>query len=111
MTAAGRRRSASLGCRGPSWWPLRYNTPVHNPPAPEHESRPFGLFHNQIVMQSAAYQNGLWIVAVAKCGDEEGVPMIAGTQIIAPSGHRRHDRHRGRRVDHRDLRPGHGEIL
>ena len=73
-----------LGLQGAELVALGYNTPVHNPPAPEHDA--FGLFHNQIVMQSAAYQNGLWIVAVAKCGDEEGVPMIAGTQIIAPSG-------------------------
>src|SRR3546814_19146130 len=37
-------------------------------------------------MQSGAYQNGTWVVGVAKAGSEEGVPMIAGTQIIAPSG-------------------------
>ena len=37
-------------------------------------------------MQAGAYQNGAWVVGVAKCGNEEGVPMIAGSQIIAPSG-------------------------
>src|SRR3546814_13492932 len=37
-------------------------------------------------MQAGAYQNGSWVVGVAKVGSEEGVPMIAGTQIIAPSG-------------------------
>jgi predicted amidohydrolase len=73
-----------MGLQGAELIVLGYNTPVHNPPAPEHDA--LGLFHNQIVMQSAAYQNGTWIVGVAKAGNEEGVPMIAGTQIIAPSG-------------------------
>jgi predicted amidohydrolase len=73
-----------MGLQGAELIMLGYNTPVHNPPAPEHDA--LGLFHNQIVMQSAAYQNGTWIVGVAKAGNEEGVPMIAGTQIIAPSG-------------------------
>jgi len=27
-----------------------------------------------------------WVVGVAKAGNEEGVPMIGGSQIIAPSG-------------------------
>lgn len=63
---------------------LGYNTPVHNPPAPDHDD--LSLFHNQLVMQAGAYQNGMWVVGVAKAGDEEGVPMIGGSQIIAPSG-------------------------
>jgi predicted amidohydrolase len=37
-------------------------------------------------MQSGAYQNGSWVVGVAKCGKEEGVDQIAGSAIIAPSG-------------------------
>jgi predicted amidohydrolase len=63
---------------------LGYNTPFHNPPAPEHDR--LSYFHNQIVMQSAAYQNGTWIVAVAKAGEEEGCDLIGGTCIIAPTG-------------------------
>ena len=63
---------------------IGYNTPVHNPPAPEHDR--LGDFHNHLVMQSGAYQNGTWVVGVAKAGDEEGVPMIGGSCIIAPSG-------------------------
>src|SRR5690606_37961430 len=35
---------------------IGYNTPVHNPPAPEHDA--LSHFHNQLVMQSGAYQNG-----------------------------------------------------
>jgi predicted amidohydrolase len=63
---------------------LGYNTPVHNPPAPEHDH--LGNFHNQLSMQAGAYQNGTWVVGVAKTGAEEGVPMVAQSQIIAPSG-------------------------
>ena len=63
---------------------IGYNTPVHNPPAPEHDE--LGDFHNHLVMQAGAYQNGTFVVGVAKAGDEEGVPMIGGSCIIHPSG-------------------------
>ena len=73
-----------MGLQGAEMILLGYNTPVHNPPAPDHDA--LGLHHNTLVMQAGAYQNGSWVVGVAKAGNEEGVPMIAGTQIIAPSG-------------------------
>jgi predicted amidohydrolase len=57
---------------------------VHNPPAPEHDD--LSLFHNQLVMQAGAYQNGTWVVGVAKAGVEEGVDQIGGSCIVAPSG-------------------------
>ena len=63
---------------------LGYNTPAHNPPAPEQDA--LGPFHNHLVMQAGAYQNGTWVVGVAKCGREEGCDMIGQSQIIAPSG-------------------------
>jgi predicted amidohydrolase len=63
---------------------LGYNTPVHNPPAPEHDH--LADFHNRLVMQSGAYQNGTWVVGVAKCGREEDCDMIGGSMIVAPSG-------------------------
>jgi predicted amidohydrolase len=63
---------------------LGYNTPVHHPPAPEHDL--LSNFHNQLSMQAGAYQNGTWVVGVAKCGREEGCDMIGQSQIIAPSG-------------------------
>jgi len=73
-----------MGLQGVELILLGYNTPVHNPPAPEHDN--LSLFHNQLVMQAGAYQNGTWVVGVAKCGCEEGVDMIGGSSIIAPSG-------------------------
>jgi len=63
---------------------IGYNTPVHNPPAPEHDD--LSQFHNELVMQSGAYQNGSWVVGVAKAGREEGVEQIGNSIIVAPSG-------------------------
>ena len=63
---------------------LGYNTPVHNPPAPEHDA--LGPFHNHLVMQAGAYQNATWVVGVAKCGREEGCDLIGQSAIIASSG-------------------------
>ena len=73
-----------MGLQGVEMITLGYNTPVENPPAPEHDA--VGPFHNHLVMQSGAYQNATWVVGVAKCGNEEGVPMIGQSAIIAPSG-------------------------
>ena len=73
-----------MGLQGVEMVLLRYNTPVHHPPAPEHDL--LGNFHNQLSMQAGAYQNGTWVVGVAKCGREEGCDMIGQSQIIAPSG-------------------------
>jgi predicted amidohydrolase len=63
---------------------LGYNTPVHNPPAPEHDA--LSNFHNQLVMQAGAYQNATWVVGVAKAGREEGIDQIGNSMIVAPSG-------------------------
>ena len=93
-----------LGLQGAELVLIGYNTPVHNPPAPDHDR--LGDFHNHLVMQSGAYQNGTWVVGVAKAGDEEGVPMIGGSAIIAPSaGDRRAVHHARRRGRGRSLRP------
>ena len=73
-----------MGLQGVEMVVLGYNTPTHNPPAPEHDAP--GHFHNQLVMQAGAYQNGTWVVGVAKAGIEEGVMHMGQSQIIAPSG-------------------------
>jgi len=73
-----------MGLQGVEMVLLGYNTPMHHPPAPEHDL--LGNFHNQLSMQAGAYQNGTWVVGVAKCGREEGCDMIGQSQIIAPSG-------------------------
>ena len=73
-----------LGLQGAELVMLGYNTPVHYPPAPEHDH--LQNFHNHLVMQAGAYQNGTWIVGVAKAGSEEGCDLIGGSCIIAPTG-------------------------
>jgi predicted amidohydrolase len=73
-----------MGLQGVEMILLGYNTPAHNPPAPEHDL--LGAFHNHLVMQAGAYQNGTWVVGVAKCGREEECDLLGQSAIIAPSG-------------------------
>ncbi len=63
---------------------IGYNTPVHYVPDPTQDA--LQSFHNHLVMQAGAYQNGCWVVGVAKGGVEEGVELLAESVIIAPSG-------------------------
>jgi len=73
-----------LGLQGAELVMLGYNTPAHYPPVPEHDH--LNDFHNHLVMQAGAYQNGTWVVGVAKAGNEENCDLIGGTCIIAPTG-------------------------
>jgi predicted amidohydrolase len=61
-----------------------YNTPIHFAPDPSQDV--LQGFHNSLVMQAGAYQNGAWVIAAAKGGIEEGVESLAQSSIIAPSG-------------------------
>jgi hypothetical protein len=63
---------------------IGYNTPMHY--APDPSQNPLQSFHNQLVMQAGAYQNGTWVIGVAKGGIEEGVDSLAESVVIAPSG-------------------------
>ena len=73
-----------MGLQGVELILCGYNTPIHYAPDPG-QDRLQG-FHNHLVMQSGAYQNGTWVVGVAKGGVEEGVDSLAESAIIAPSG-------------------------
>ena len=73
-----------MGLQGVELILLGYNTPVHNPAMPQTDD--LGNFHNQLVMQAGAYQNGSFVVGVAKAGMEEGVDQIGQSCAIAPSG-------------------------
>ncbi len=73
-----------LGLGGAELVVLGYNTPLHYPPAPEHDHLQY--FHNELSVQAGCYQNGLWAVAVAKAGMEEGSELIGGSVIVAPTG-------------------------
>ena len=63
---------------------LGYNSPAQLPDWPDQNEH--RAFHHLAPMQAAAYQNGLWIVAAAKAGREEGVDMLAHSCIVAPTG-------------------------
>ncbi len=73
-----------LGLGGAELVMLGYNTPVHFPPAPEHDHLQY--FHNELSVQAGCYQNGMWAVAVAKAGREEGCDLIGGSVIVVPTG-------------------------
>ncbi|MFO1036896.1 MAG: N-carbamoyl-D-amino-acid hydrolase [Geminicoccaceae bacterium] len=73
-----------LGLAGAELVTLGYNTPQHYPPVPQHDH--LQNFHNHLVMRAGAYQNGCWVVGVAKCGVEEGCLLIGQSCIIAPTG-------------------------
>lgn len=73
-----------LGLGGAELVVLGYNTPLHYPPAPQHNHLQY--FHNELSVQAGCYQNGLWAVAVAKAGHEEGCDLIGGSMIVAPTG-------------------------
>ena len=73
-----------MGLQGVEMILCGYNTPLQYIPDPSQD--PLQGFHNALVMQSGAYQNGTFVVGVAKGGVEEGVESLADSSIIAPSG-------------------------
>jgi predicted amidohydrolase len=73
-----------MGLQGVELILCGYNTPIHYAPDPSQDI--LQGFHNSLVMQAGAYQNGTWVVGVAKSGIEEGVDSLGQSCIIAPSG-------------------------
>ena len=73
-----------LGLQGVELVLIGYNTPTLNGLAFEPPHR--RAFHNHLTMQAGAYQNGTWVVGVAKAGREEGVDMLGGSAIVSPNG-------------------------
>lgn len=74
-----------MGLQGVEMVVLGYNTPsINSQKADEGPSR--RLFHNRLSVQSGAYQNATWVIAVAKAGVEDGFPLIGGSLIVDPDG-------------------------
>jgi predicted amidohydrolase len=73
-----------MGLQGVELILCGYNTPIHYAPDPSQDV--LAGFHNALVLQAGAYQNGTWVVGVAKGGVEEGVDSLAQSCIVAPSG-------------------------
>ena len=73
-----------LGLQGVELVLIGYNTPtfnIYHPEAPH-----LRTLHNDLSLQAGAYQNGTWVVGVAKGGAEDGHELIAGSTIVAPTG-------------------------
>lgn len=73
-----------LGLQGAEIAVLGYNSPSQLPDNPAQNA--LRKMHHLMPMQAAAYQNGLWIIAAAKAGNEEGCHMMGHSCVIAPSG-------------------------
>lgn len=74
-----------MGLQGVEMVMLGYNTPSVNSQMSA-EGPSDRIFHHNLSVQSGAYQNATWVVAVAKAGDEDGHPLIGGTVIVDPNG-------------------------
>jgi len=74
-----------MALKGAEMVVLGYNTPSDNVYAP-HEPPYLRVFHHNLSIQAAAYQNGIWVVATAKAGREDGFWLHGGTAIVAPTG-------------------------
>jgi len=73
-----------LGLQGVELVMIGYNTPTLN--GQTFEPPHLRSFHNLLTMQAGAYQNGTWVVGVAKAGHEDGVDMMGGSAIVSPNG-------------------------
>ncbi len=73
-----------LGLQGVELVLIGYNTPTLN--GLLFEPPHLRAFHNHLSMQAGAYQNGAWVVGVAKAGREEGIDMMGRSVIISPTG-------------------------
>ncbi|MEK9753449.1 MAG: N-carbamoyl-D-amino-acid hydrolase [Rhodospirillaceae bacterium] len=74
-----------MGLQGVEMVVLGFNTPSTNSQRPE-EGAEMRTFHNDLSVQSGAYQNGTWVIAVAKAGIEDGNELLGGSTIVHPSG-------------------------
>ena len=73
-----------MGLQGAELILLGYNTPTHFAEMPAHDH--LQGFHNHLSLQAGAYQNGCYVVGVAKAGMEEGSYLLGQSAIVAPSG-------------------------
>jgi predicted amidohydrolase len=74
-----------LGLQGVELVALGFNTPSVNSQKPEEGPRQ-RAFQHRLSLQAGAYQNSSWVVATAKCGVEDGHPLMGGTMIVSPGG-------------------------
>lgn len=73
-----------LALKGAEIVALGYNTPTPN--TDYDEPGHLNMFHHLLSLQAGAYQNGVWVLAAAKCGTEDGFGLMGGSCIVAPTG-------------------------
>src|SRR5437868_11799965 len=71
-----------MGLKGAEMVVLGYNTPTENIYHPT-EPPYIRVFHHLLSCQASAYQNGIWVVATAKAGKEDGFGMYGCWVIVA----------------------------
>lgn len=66
-----------------------YNTTAYAPQydGTREEQEAEALFHHNLSCQSGSYTNACFSINVAKCGNEDGGTLIAGSVIFDPNGH------------------------
>ncbi|MBB94829.1 MAG: N-carbamoyl-D-amino-acid hydrolase [Rhodobacteraceae bacterium] len=74
-----------MGLQGVELVMLGYNTPSVNSQMSD-EGLEKRIYHSDLSMTAGAYQNACWVVGVAKAGDEDGHPLMAGSIIADPNG-------------------------
>lgn len=74
-----------MGLQGVEMVLLGFNTPSANSQRAG-ELRELRNFHNDLSVQAGAYQNGTWVVSIAKAGIEDGHELLGGSAIVHPSG-------------------------
>ena len=74
-----------MGLQGVEMVLLGFNTPTTNSQSGA-ESPDLRNFHHRLSVQSGAYQNATWVVAVAKAGIEDGHALMGGTLVCGPDG-------------------------
>jgi predicted amidohydrolase len=74
-----------LGLQGVELVALGFNTPSVNSQKSS-EGPAQRMAQHRLSLQAGAYQNSTWVVATAKCGVEDGHPLMAGTMIVNPNG-------------------------
>lgn len=74
-----------MGLQGVEMVLLGFNTPTANSQRAG-EPEDLRTFHNDLSVQAGAYQNGTWVVSIAKAGVEDGHELLGGSTIVHPSG-------------------------
>ncbi len=75
-----------LGLQGVELVCVGYNSAAYDPNGGTTEDAALRTFHSKLVVQSNAYMNATWAVAVAKAGNEDGSGLIGGSCIVDPNG-------------------------